>query len=255
MCLILFAIDSHSDYDLIIAANRDEFYKRPTLSAHIWKDPAWLLAGKDLEGGGTWLGMNLEGRLSMLTNFRDLSNIRQNAPSRGALVRDFFLTDRSADRYTRDLVARGSVYNGFNLICLDGAGSYYVSNYAEGQTQIPRGIHGLSNGVLNEPWPKVAKGKEALEQVINEGVSVQGLFKILYNDRIAADDELPDTGVGLDWERTLSPMFIKSDNYGSRTSTVILRRRDGYVRFAERTYNTDSFDYSDRVFYFRIKHP
>ncbi len=255
MCLILFAVDGHEEYDLVIAANRDEFYSRPTLKAHIWSDPSWMVAGKDLEGGGTWLGMDLRGRIAMLTNYRDPERIKENAPSRGELVCNFFSSGDTTINYLKHIAQRGNVYNGFNLICADRSEVRYFSNYGSGQKVVGPGIHGLSNALLNDPWPKVIKGREKFSALLNESeITVQDLFRILYDDAQASDEDLPDTGIGSEWERQLSPLFIKTDQYGSRTSTVILRRRDGHVTFAERSYNVGTFDYTDREFHFRIKH-
>ncbi|MCA6078034.1 NRDE family protein [Fulvivirga sedimenti] len=253
MCLILFAIDAHPDYDLIVAANRDEFYARPTEPAHIWSDPPWMIAGKDLEGGGTWLGLDVHGRLAMLTNFRDLKNIRQDAPSRGALVSDYFKANKSSSEYLESVDQISAQYNGFNLLCADPEGMFYYGNY-EGQVRpVTAGIHGLSNALLNDDWPKVERGRSELAALIAGDVSIYGLMELLYNDSKAVDHKLPDTGVGLEMERMLSPMFIKSETYGSRTSSVILKSRKGQVTFLERTYDTSTYSYRDRLFEFRTE--
>jgi uncharacterized protein with NRDE domain len=254
MCLILFAVDAHPEFELIIAANRDEFYERPTMSAHVWHEPSGMIAGKDLEGGGTWLGLDLEGRLSMLTNYRDPDRTLKNAPTRGALVRDFFMSGRTAEDYIREIEKCSGRYDGFNLICADREGMHYTSNYSTGTQRIGPGIHGLSNALLNDPWPKVDRGKRRFQRIIQGSFQITDLFDLLYDDRPADDMDLPDTGIGKKWEKMLSPIFIKAGTYGSRTSSVILKHRNGNVMFSERSYDIDTFEFSQRSFQFQAKH-
>ncbi len=255
MCLILFAIDAHPEYELIVAANRDEFYHRPTLPAHVWSHPSWMIAGKDLEGGGTWLGLDTYGRIAMLTNYRDLKNINPDAPSRGELVCDFFISRGTSSDYLSSVQEKSSLYNGFNLLCCDHSGMFYYSNYDTDVEHVSSGIHGLSNALLNDDWPKIKKGKTGLEELLQQNFTIRDLLDLLYNDAIASDHDLPETGVGLEMERMLSPMFIKSETYGSRTSSIILKDRKGKISFVERSYEPESFTWKDRMFEFRAKHP
>ncbi len=251
MCLILFSYNNHPKYKMILAANRDEFYARPTVPAHFWEDDEHILAGKDLEAGGTWLGVTKEKRLCVITNYRDLNNIKPNAPSRGQLVSDFLKQSAPAKDYLNEVAQNGHGYNGFNLICDDGIDMYYYGNYQKGVHKITPGLHGLSNALLNTPWPKVQRGISKLEEVIKSNqIEEAALFDILYDDIKAPDNQLPDTGVGYEKEKMLSPMFIKSNNYGSRCSTIVLIAHDGTVSFAERTYNTTNFDYTTKSFRF-----
>lgn len=256
MCLILFSYHSHPKYKLVVAANRDEFYARDTKPADYWDDQKSILAGQDLEAGGTWMGVATTGRLSMLTNFRDPNNIKSNAPSRGQLVLDFLNDSITGEEYLSNISQNGAAYNGFNLITGTFDDLHYYGNYQQGVMQIPPGIHGLSNALLNTEWPKTVKGKKKLTKIIQQqDLRAENLFDALYDDIKAADGELPSTGVSQEMESMLSPMFIKSPNYGSRCSTVIMVDHENNVQFLERTYDTETFDYSDKSFEFQVEQP
>lgn len=253
MCLILFAYKTHPKYKLVVAANRDEFYNRPTEPAGFWEDNPKILAGRDLTAGGTWMGINTKGEISMLTNYRDLKNIKPDAPSRGHLVSDFLMNDETAYDYLNEISQKGHLYNGFNLICGTVEELYYYGNYKEEVHPIVSGYHGLSNALLNTQWPKVDKGLNKLRAVMEvENIDPLNLFEALYDDIKAPQNLLPDTGVGVERESMLSPMFIKSPDYGSRCSTVLIVDNEGNVQYIERTYNTSDFTYSDRYFKLHI---
>jgi len=253
MCLILFAHKAHPNYKLVVAANRDEFYKRETQKADYWEDEPNILAGRDTQAGGTWMGVNKSGEVSLLTNYRDLKNIKVDAPSRGHLVSDFLKNNEAPLEYLQQVEQVGKNYNGFNLICGNSDSLYYYGNYQEGVTKIEGGVHGLSNALLNTSWPKVDKGVNKLKDVLKSGIiQPEKLFDLLYDDIKAPVGELPDTGVGLDMERMLSPLFIKSPEYGSRCSTVLLIDNNDNVSFTERTYNTNTYEFEDREFTFKI---
>jgi uncharacterized protein with NRDE domain len=239
MCLILLAYESHPEYRLILAANRDEFYNRPTAPAGFWDDAPDLLAGMDLKDGGTWLGVTRNGRIAVITNYRDPRSERQNAPSRGGLVSGFLRGSASLDNYLEILKKEGTAYNGFNLIFGDIRRLCFFSNRHESPRLIETGIHGLSNHLLDTPWPKVVRGKEALEQFVSKGKTIQpeALFAILADRTIAPDRLLPDTGVGIELERFLSPLFISTPTYGTRSSTIILIDRKDRITFIERTFS------------------
>jgi uncharacterized protein with NRDE domain len=242
MCLILFAYKQHPLYPLVLAANRDEFYDRPTAPLSFWEDSPDILAGRDLRGKGTWLGISRKGRFAAITNYRDPANVLENAPSRGLLVSEILCSEASALTCLESIQAEGHRYNGFNLIAGDSSGLYYYGNrYAE-IVKIPPGIHGLSNRFLDTPWPKLQKGKSAMKQLLHRQQSVarEDLFEILRDQTVPPDEQLPDTGVGLEWERILSPLFITSDIYGTRSSSVIFFDKTGKVTFAERTYTADA---------------
>jgi uncharacterized protein with NRDE domain len=254
MCLVLFSYKNHPEYPLLIAANRDEFYARPTEPAGFWPENKQILAGRDLLGGGTWMGVSRKGKVALLTNYRDLKNIRENAPSRGDLVKDFLLNDMEASAYLQEIRDKGKEYNGFNLICGELQGDlFYYGNYQEDIRQIEPGVHGLSNALLDTPWPKVEKGKQKLEEVMNrDRLKENMLFDVLYDDVKAPREVLPDTGVGMQMEEMLSPIFIKSPDYGSRCSTVVMVEKNGNVTFAERTYDLVTYQAVTRTFLFGV---
>lgn len=253
MCLIFLSLQEHPTYKVIIAANRDEFYGRKTAAASFWDDYPNIVGGRDMEAMGTWMAMTKQGKISLVTNYRDLSNINPNAPSRGQLVTDFLLEDLSPAFYLQQVEAKGKLYNGFNLIAGSAEELYYYSNYKDGVEKIKPGLHGLSNHLLDTPWPKVTRGIEKMKAALSTNdVDAGELFELLYDDQLAPDEKLPDTGVGLERERMLSSMFIKSPNYGTRCSTVLMVDRDDHVYFAERVYNLSTFEYTTKLFEFKI---
>jgi uncharacterized protein with NRDE domain len=238
MCLILFSYNKHPRYRLIFAANRDEFYDRPTRPAQFWNGSPYLLAGKDLKGGGTWMGITRTGRIAAITNFREPENTIENAPSRGFLVRNFLETDSSHQDYLNKVNKIGKLYNGFNLIVGTPDGLFYYSNRYSRILKIPPGIHGLSNQLLNTNWPKVKKGTQLLAEIMSKDnfPDTETLFSILQDQYRPPDQLLPNTGVSLEWERILSPIFITSSTYGTRSSTILLWDRNGNIEFSERTF-------------------
>ncbi|HUX25460.1 MAG TPA: NRDE family protein [Burkholderiales bacterium] len=235
MCLILFAHDAHPEYPLVVAANRDEYYRRPTAKAAFWHDHPQVLAGRDLECMGTWLGVTRAGRFAALTNFRDPSERKPDAPSRGQLVSDFLTSEREPREYLEDVAARAPEYKGFNLLAGGVEGIFYFSSRAGSVQQVPRGIHGLSNNLLDTPWPKVVRGKQRLQQAMADEPNAEALLDLLHDCEPAAESELPDTGVGAELERVLSPALIVSSKYGTRSSTIVLFGAEGSVSFSERT--------------------
>lgn len=239
MCLILFSYKNHPRYRLVLAANRDEFYERPTRQLGFWPENPDILAGRDERSQGGWLGFNRKGRFAALTNFRNLAVLKKNGPTRGNLVRDFLESDSSPRQYLEAVKESASVYSGFNLIVGARDELLYFSNMdSEIQTVRP-GFHGLSNAFLDTPWPKVVRGKQALAALVqnSQDMDAEDFFDLLADRKKPEDHELPDTGVGLELERVLSPIFIESPGYGTRSSAVILVDRDGGVTFAERTHD------------------
>ncbi|MCP5049380.1 MAG: NRDE family protein, partial [bacterium] len=240
MCLVLLAYKSHPFYKLILAANRDEFYNRSTAPANWWKEPPFLLAGKDLKAGGTWLGVTKDGKMAALTNYRGkkYGPEKEKAPSRGQLISAYLARRVSARDYGEELVKTGPGYNGFNLIYGDFVSNdlYYYSNRKNTLKRLEPGVYGLSNDTLDTPWPKVVKGKQLLEKQISSApgeLEIEPLFSILADSEIAPDDQLPDTGVGLAVERVLSALFIRSPEYGTRSSTVLSVDKNNSVTFIE----------------------
>ncbi len=254
MCLIFFSIQDHPQYNLIVAANRDEFYQRKTAPADYWNDHPQILGGRDLEAKGTWMAMNKNGRIAMVTNYRDIKNIKPSAPSRGALVTDYLLTSGSSEDYLHQIADRDQEYNGYNLIVGSAEELWYHSNYKNGVYKLTPGLHGLSNHLLDTPWPKVERGLVEMKKALSENkISSGQLFEVLLDDVTASDDKLPDTGIGLERERALSSMFIKSPGYGTRCSTVVLVDKANHVQFSERVYDLQTFAYTQRDFDFVIE--
>lgn len=249
MCLIFISINQHPEFKLIVAANRDEFYNRKTAPAQFWTDQPNILGGRDLEAGGTWLGVNKKGKVSMITNYRDPKNINPKAPSRGQLVSDFLVNDIGGRAYF-ERIAHPESYNGFNLITGTPDALFYFSNYRDGITEMKSGLFGLSNHLLDSPWPKVTKGKALMADLLSKPFVSNDLFELLYNEGVASDDLLPDTGVGLERERALSSMFIKSPGYGTRCSTVILVDHNNNFTFSERVYDLTTFKFTESTFSF-----
>ena len=235
MCLILLAHGAHPDYPLVIAANRDEYYQRPAARAAFWEDHPHILAGRDLEGMGTWLGVTRAGRFAALTNFRDPSERKTDAPTRGRLVSAFLASDEGPRAYLEEVAALAPRYKGFNLLAGDVDGVYYFSSRQSSVQKLSPGIHGLSNHLLDTPWPKVARGKERLQAALAQEPSAEALLDLLHDREAAAESELPATGIGAEMERVLSPALIVSPEYGTRASTAVLFGRDGGVSFSELT--------------------
>jgi uncharacterized protein with NRDE domain len=241
MCLILFAYEVHPRFRLVVAANRDEYYRRPTKKAGYWQDRPDILAGRDLVRMGTWLGITKKGRFAAVTNFREPLILGETARSRGELVKNFLWGNDAPNHYLEKVHRQNDCYGGFNLLAGDLSSLWYYSNRQHRVKQIVPGIYGLSNHLLDTPWPKTLKGKEALKKSIDSGETSPELpFDILSDTTRAEDHELPDTGVGLAWERILSAIMIKSREYGTRSSTVILIDRQNQVTFIERNYDNQA---------------
>ncbi|MCK9230567.1 MAG: NRDE family protein [Syntrophales bacterium] len=236
MCLIIFAYRLHSEYPLIIAANRDEFYDRPTAAASFWKDAPEVLGGRDLRGGGTWMGIERGGRLAALTNYRDPRFMKDGAPSRGMLVSSFLTGGDEPVSFLRRVNETAEDYSGFTLLLGSPESLWWYSNAGGGITSVKPGIHGLSNHLMDTPWPKVERGKQLLKELLSgEGSpSPEGILDILEDSHHPPDHLLPDTGVGIEWERMLSPLFITSSSYGTFSSTVLLVNKKREVLFVEK---------------------
>lgn len=254
MCLINFHYHSHPNYKLIVAANRDEFYDRPTANAHFWEDYPQILAGRDLEKHGTWLGITKYGRFAALTNYRDSAQMHNNENSRGEIVLEYLTGNLSPDDYIEVLKQKKELYNGYNLLIGNPNRLVYFNNIEVIMHKVKRGTQGLSNHFLNTPWPKVMKGKMMLQNYVTsqETIEPEMLFHILLNDEIAEDELLPHTGIELELERQLSPLFINTNGYGTRCSTVILITKNHDVIFVERTYHKGKF-VSEQRFSFKIQ--
>ncbi|PQJ35856.1 hypothetical protein BSZ35_15740 [Salinibacter sp. 10B] len=237
MCLLVFSYDQHSDYPLIFAGNRDEFYERPAASADRWEDAPHVLGGRDLEAGGTWMGVTRAGHWGVVTNIRDPHSYRADARSRGALVAEYLRETPDPHSYLDRVATEAEQYNGFNLLVGTPTSLYYLSNRNARVQAVEPGIHGLSNDHLNTPWPKVKRAKRGLQARLQKNeITVDSLLALLEDRRPAPEEQLPETGLGRERERMLSPIFIEGERYGTRASTVLLMERDGTVTFAERTF-------------------
>jgi uncharacterized protein with NRDE domain len=238
MCLVLVALDAHPDYSLIVAANRDEFYDRPTAAAGFWADAPSVLGGRDLQAGGTWLGVDRQGRFAAVTNYRQGERESGGSRSRGRLVSDFLKGSVGARDYMESVQNEAGHYNGFNLLVSDAGGLFYFSNRENRVRALAPGVYGLSNHLLDTPWPKVVSTKSAFGALLSGGASelTTDLFRLLSDGARAADDLLPSTGVGREWERLLSSAFIASNEYGTRCSTVVLMGQAGSSVFVERSF-------------------
>ncbi|MFC2947083.1 NRDE family protein [Virgibacillus sediminis] len=238
MCLINFHFQAHPTYPLIVAANRDEFYGRPTAPADFWEDEPNILAGRDLEQMGTWLGVTKNGRFAALTNYRSPEHMAVGGISRGEIVKEYLSGDSSPEAFMHHLQKNRKRYTGFNLIAGDTQQLLHYHNVYNEITEIEPGTHGLSNDTLNTPWPKVVKGKRNLKEYVksHESLHPEPLFDIISDAEKAPDEQLPDTGVGVQMERELSPLFIQMPEYGTRASTVMLIDYSNHVTFVERSY-------------------
>ena len=236
MCLILLAWHVHPDYPLAVCANRDEFYTRPTAAADFWADASEVLAGRDLEAGGTWLGVTRGGRFAAVTNYRDpAAPIGQR--SRGDLTREFLTGTASPQAFLQDLDP--GAYGGFNLFLADGKQLFYYSNREGRVRELTPGIYGLSNHLLDTPWPKLTDAKGRFAQALPHLPDPLPMLELLADETRWPDEHLPDTGISIEWERLLSAIFVKSPHYGTRASTVLTMGRNGHIRLWERSFASD----------------
>jgi uncharacterized protein with NRDE domain len=236
MCLIVFSMNEHPDYPLILAANRDEFYHRPTQSADFWEEAPHLLAGKDLQAGGTWMGLSTDGKFAAVTNYRDPSNIDLQAKSRGNLPVDFLRGDLLPYEYLQQLDHQAEAFNGFNLLVMQGQHMYHYSNYERKINKVSSGVHALSNALLDTSWPKTERVKSKFSALLDQEVNPDALLEMMQDTREASEDELPETGIGTKLEKAISPICIRTENYGTCSTSVVLLNKQGRWTFVEQTY-------------------
>jgi uncharacterized protein with NRDE domain len=241
MCLLVLAWQHHPRYRLLVAANRDEYHDRPAAPLAPWDDAPEILAGRDLQAGGAWLGIDRERRFGTVTNFRELRRPRRNAPSRGRLVPDFLRGAASPLEYVHGLETDAAGYSGFNLLVANARELVYASNRGDGFARaLSPGIHGLSNETLDAPWPKLMRVRRHFERIVARGdaVATGELFAVLADREPAgSDDELPATGLTLEWERLLSAPFVVNERYGTRCSTIFALEHAGALTLAERRFD------------------
>lgn len=241
MCLILFAWKTHQDYPMVMAANRDEFYARPTQASHFWPDAPDMLAGKDLEAGGTWMGITRQGRFAAVTNYREPGVEVENPRSRGDLVSDFLQSVASPAEYLSSIEQEAMSFRGFNLLVGDGDTLWYFSNRSD---QAPKalvpGVYGLCNHLLDTPWPKVAYGKSAIQEIVAKpAVDEKAMMSIMARTDRWPDEAIPRTGVSIEWERLLSSIHIASSSYGTCSSTTLLVSGNGDVHWREKSRRSE----------------
>lgn len=237
MCLLVIAHLVEGHYDLAVAANRDEMYARPAEAAHFWPDAPEVLAGRDLEAGGTWMGITRTGRFAALTNYREPGPRDTDAPSRGNLVADFLRGAVGPEKFLGRLQREGKAFNGFAMVFGRVGDLWFYSNRNHAEGPLARGLHGLSNGPLDAPWPKVERTRAAVKTALAApGDPTEALFEALSDRTVPPDADLPDTGVGLELERLLAPAFVVTPVHGTRCSTVLLVDKQGRVSFEERSF-------------------
>lgn len=238
MCLIVLAWRADPRFELVLAANRDEFHERPAAPAAFWREAPDVFGGRDLSQGGSWLAVSRSGRFAAVTNVRRMVPPDPRAPSRGVLVADFLRGRERATGYAARVAEAAHRFAGFNLLIGDGERALYLSNQPGFVcTELAPGVHGVSNAALDTPWPKLVRAREGLASWLARGVErPDRLFDRLADDRVAPDAELPDTGVGAEMERFLSPPFIRGERYGTRASTVVLVHAGGRIEFHEHRF-------------------
>jgi uncharacterized protein with NRDE domain len=241
MCLLAIAFNHRPDTPLAVCSNRDEFYQRPTLPLHWWQDMP-VLAGRDEQQGGTWIGLSQNNRFAAVTNFRDLSKpgFHEARPkSRGNLVTDFLCSQTSAQSWADSVLPEFDLYGGFNLLIYDGEQLLYLNNFNNQVRSLEPGIYALSNHLLDSPWPKVDYARQQLRQTLdrqrNDQQTLDDLLGLLEQNQTYPDHLLPNTGVPADWEKRLSSAFIVAEDYGTRASTSIVLSSSG-SSIAEQTY-------------------
>ena len=248
MCLLVLAWKTDRNFPLILAGNRDERHLRASAAAGFWPDAPEVLAGRDLEAGGTWLGVTTSGRYTVVTNYREGLDPPKAPRSRGALTAGFLTGDMPASEYMKSVRRRAKEYGAFSLVCGDRDSLWYFSNRGGEPASVPPGVHALSNHLLDTPWPKVETAKARLKLLLEtDNVGGEALFRLL-SDRTLATGALPDTGIGAELERRVSSAFVLNPVYGTRCSNSLLLQRAGGLRFAERRFDPSGKPIETRLF-------
>ena len=251
MCLIVFAWQSHPRYRLIVAANRDERHDRPSEELHWWDGEPALLAGRDLEAGGTWLGVTRNGRFATVTNYRETRTPAPGAASRGAIVTDFAFADVTPRAFTKSI--DGDRYAGVNVLVSDGNAMGYVSNRGDGPATLAPGIYGLSNAALDTPWSKVVRTRDELRMLATADVISRGaLMRLLADRSTAAEPEIESDGLPRDLARAITAPFIVSPGYGTRSSTVLTWTHEDEIRIREARFDVTGDTIGESSFEFDV---
>jgi uncharacterized protein with NRDE domain len=249
MCLLVFAWRVDHGQGLLFAGNRDERHARPAAPAGFWPDAPGLIAGRDLEAGGTWLGLTTAGRFAVVTNYREGLNPPKAPRSRGELPTDFLKGDQRPAAYLADVQRRANEYAAFSLLCGDREELFFFSNRGGAPAAVAPGVHGLSNHLLDTPWPKVVLSKKRLALLLEQhAVTSEALFRLLRDTTPAVDTALPDTGIGPELERRVSSPFVLNPVYGTRCSTLLKLGDGGGADFAERRFDTEGTELETRRF-------
>lgn len=261
MCILFFAIEQHPRFPVVICANRDEFHQRPTQIMHWWPetqdnkgDQLPILAGKDLQAGGTWLGLNPQGRFSALTNYRQPQSFDNSKKSRGDLVINAL--SKPTSKITEQLLKTTNQYNGFNLVVGQLNNLMCFDSVTKKQQTLSSGYHSLCNGALDDIWPKMALGQNQLANAISANLTqnlsqtslVEHLFTLMQNEQQASENGLPNTGLSIDWEQKLSSIFIVSPEYGTRTTNIIILDDQKNIYVYDQSYNAQGTPYKRQHF-------
>ncbi|WP_422463794.1 NRDE family protein [Endozoicomonas sp. ALB115] len=256
MCLIVFSWQPDSQYPLILAANRDEFYQRPTQATDFWNDSPDVFGGRDLEAGGSWLAINKNGRFAAVTNYREVPS-PAGLYSRGALVANFVTGSQSASDYLQAVQQQSDKWSGFNLLTMDSTGLYYLSNRAKDHSiaPLPPGIYGLSNHLLDTPWPKLMRARTGFTRAIKESIPPvsKQLIELMHDNYQPPEEQLPDTGVSKEVEKLISSCFIASKEYGTRNTSVLMIDHHHQLQWVEQEYLSEGAVGEQRQFKFTLE--
>ncbi|MCG9965758.1 MAG: NRDE family protein [Shewanella sp.] len=252
MCILFVALNTHPQYPLIICANRDEFHHRPTAPAQFWPPERNMLAGKDLQAGGTWFGVNKQGQLAGVTNLRVAQKSQEPMRSRGELV--IQALNSGSLICPNWLVEHAEDYQPFNLVFGQGTNLYCFNSISRETVKLTQGFHAISNGAMDDVWPKMTKGQRSLEALIQQSaqLEVESLIKLMQDDSQPQDNELPDTGVGLEWERRLAAIYIRHPDYGTRSTSILLQNAQGEIQFTEVRYDGKGRRLGQQDFHFTL---
>lgn len=253
MCLVVFAWNTHPEYRLLLAANRDEFHGRPARELHWWPDAPEILAGRDLQAGGTWLAMHRDGRFATVTNYRERQRKPAGLRSRGELVTGFVAGEGDPGTYIE--AVNGEQYGGFSLLAADGDALWYVSNRGDGPTPLEAGIYGLSNASLDTPWPKLVRARDGLRALVQDGDANESAMLRLMADRSTAPaHDIDNSELPFEVARALTAPFIVSSDYGTRCTTVLTWANDGRISLRERRFDANGDKTGESAFRFDAEH-